>query len=230
VAVATARHGTASAASVGYKPLLTHGRRMDADEFRDEIRDARDTELSRLSSSKAVYALTDGEMTGGAVRTGTARELSALEPIFGRWADAADGESAALFADAAEFAATSADNFDSDAGDGARHVVADALDAEHEVARLGAAAAAFLVLDDLAGQLVGFFVGDADRTSADEFREFRTELGEYGDDAAALLTAHCESEAEAEAAHGAATAVVDGAYDWYVETLESMGVEPKNVC
>ncbi|KPN29785.1 hypothetical protein SY89_00503 [Halolamina pelagica] len=203
---------------------------MNADEFRDELRDARDTELSRLSSSKAVYALTGGEMTGAAVRTGTARELSALELIFERWADAADGESAELFADAAEFAATSAGSFDSDAGDGARHVVADALDAEHEVARLGAAAAAFLVLDDLAGQLVGFFVGDADRKSADEFRTFRTELAEYGDDATGLLAAHCESEADEEAARDAGAAVVDGAYDWYVETLESMGVEPKNVC
>lgn len=203
---------------------------MNADEFRDELRDARDTELSRLSSSKAVYALTDGEMTGAAVRTGTARELFALEPIFERWADTADGEPAELFAGAGELAATSAGSFDSDAGDGARHVVADALDAEHEVARLGAAAAAFLVLDDLAGQLVGFFVGDADRKSADEFRTFRTKLAEYGDDAAALLAAHCESEADEDAARDAAIAVVDGAYDWYVETLESMGVEPKNVC
>ncbi|WP_049980345.1 hypothetical protein [Halolamina rubra] len=206
---------------------------MDADTFRDDLRAARDTELSRLSSSKAVYALTGGEMDGDAVRAGTARELAALEPIFADWADGGDGDAAALFADVTEFAADSAGSFDgAAAADGAdRHVVADALAGrEGELARLAAAAAAFLVLDELAGQLVGFFVGDADRTSADEFRTFRTALGEHGDAAAELLAARCETEADEEAARDAGAAVVDGAYDWYVETLESMGVEPKNVC
>ncbi|MFW5935181.1 MAG: transcription antitermination protein [Halolamina sp.] len=206
---------------------------MNADTFRDDLRAARDTELSRLSSSKAVYALTGGEMDGDAVRAGTARELAALEPIFDDWADGGDGDAAALFADATEFAAGYAGSFDGAvaAGGADRHVVADALAGrEGELERLAAAAAAFLVLDELAGQLVGFFVGDADRKSADEFRTFRTELAEYGDEAADLLAARCESEADEEAARDAGAAVVDGAYDWYVETLESMGVEPKNVC
>ncbi|NHX37015.1 MULTISPECIES: hypothetical protein [Halolamina] len=206
---------------------------MNVDSFRDDLRAARDTELSRLSSSKAVYALTGGEMDGDAVRTGTARELRAFAPILERWRDDADGDAADLFADAAEFAAEFADNFDAEASDGddSRHVVADALDAPgNDVERLAGAAAALLVLDELAGQLVGFFVGDADRKSADEFRTFRAELADYGDEAAELLAARCESEADEEAARDAGTAVVDGAYDWYVGTLESMGVEPKNVC
>jgi hypothetical protein len=220
---------------VGYKPLLAHPTGMDADSFLDDLRDAHGTELSRLSSSKAVYALTDGEMTGDAVRTGTARELHELAPILEDWGDAADGDVANLFADAADFAAESADTFDDEAavpeGESATHVTAESLAAcETDVERLAGAAAALLVLEEVAGQLVGFFVGDADRKSADEFREFRAALGDYRDEAAQLLAAHCEDEADWEAAHEVGAGVVDGAYDWYVGTLEAMGVEPKNVC
>ena len=219
---------------MGYKPLLAHPTGMDADSFLDDLRDAHGTELSRLSSSKAVYALTGGEMTGDAVRTGTARELHELAPILESWSDA-DGDVAELFADAADFAAESADTFDDEAavpeGESATNVTAEALAAcETDVERLAGTAAALLVLEEVASQLVGFYVGDADRKSADEFREFRAELGDYRDEAAALLADHCGDESDWETAHEVGADVVDGAYDWYVDTLESMGVEPKNVC
>lgn len=208
---------------------------MDADSFLDDIRDAHGTELSRLGSSKAVYALTDGEMDGDAVRTGIARELHELAPILARWSEDVPGDVAALFADAADFAAESADTFDSEAavpeGESATHVTAESLAAcESERERLAGAAAAFLILEEFAGQLVGFFVGDADRQSADEFREFRTELGDYRDAAAELLDARCEDESDWEVAGEIGAGVVEGAYDWYVGTLEAMGVQPKNVC
>ncbi|MBP1988331.1 transcription antitermination protein [Halolamina salifodinae] len=207
---------------------------MDADSFRDDLRAAHQTELSRLGSSKAVYALTGGEMEGDAVRTGTARELHALAPVLNEWAEDAQGEHADLFDAAADFAATYADNFDSEAASGddtaATDVVADSLAPVDPADRQAAMTAAFLVLEEIAGQLVGFFVGDADRKSADEFREFRAELGDYRDDAAELLADHAEDEADWEAARAAGADVVAGAYDWYVDTLEAMGVEPKNVC
>ncbi|WP_053946752.1 hypothetical protein [Halolamina sediminis] len=205
---------------------------MDADTFLQELRDAHATELSRLSSSKAVYALTDGEMTGDAVRTGTARELHALTSVLDDWAETSEDDAADLFADAAVFAATSAGNFDTEAAsDSPAAITADALDGcETDTERLAGAAAALLVLEELAGQLVGFFVGDADRTSADEFREFRSELGEYRDDAADLLAENCTDDADREIASEVGADVIDAAYDWYVETLEGMGVEPKNVC
>jgi len=205
---------------------------MDADTFLDDLRAAHRTELSRLGSSKAVYALTGGEMAGDAVRTGTARELHALAPVLNEWAEQAGGETADLFAAGAEFAATYADNFDSEVGtpESVTPVVADSLAAADPGNRTAAMAAAFLVLEEIAGQLVGFFVGDADRKSADEFREFRAELGDYRDDAADLLADSLEDEADWETAAGVGEAVIEGAYDWYVETLESMGVEPKNVC
>ena len=219
---------------MGYKPLLAHLPGMDADSFLDDLRATHETELSRLSSSKAVYALTGGEMDGDAVRTGTARELHELAAVLDGWDDA-DGDAADLFADAAEFAAETADSFDDEAAvpedESATHVTAGALVVcESEVERLAGAAAALLVLEELAGQLVGFFVGDADRKSADEFREFRAALGDYRDDAADLLAERCEGEADWETASEIGAGVVDGAYDWYVGTLEAMGIEPKNVC
>ncbi|WP_435119570.1 transcription antitermination protein [Halolamina sp. C58] len=205
---------------------------MDADTFLQQLRDAHGTELSRLSSSKAVYALTGGEMTGDAVRTGTARELHDLTSVLDEWPETSEDEAADLFADAAVFAATSAGNFDTEAAsDAATSITADALAGrESDVERLAGAAAALLVLEELAGQLVGFFVGDADRTSADEFREFRSELAEYRDDAADLLAERCGDDADRTTANEVGADVIDGAYDWYVETLEGMGVEPKNVC
>lgn len=207
---------------------------MDADSFLDELRDAHETELTRLGSSKAVYAFTDGEMTGDAVRTGTARELHALAPVLREWSGSAPGEAAALFADIASFAAETAETFDSEVVPGEpgslTHVTAEPLTAVGGDARPAGVAAAFLVLEELAGQLVGFFVGDADRKSADEFREFRTELAGHRDEAAALLDTNCESETDWAVAEEVGRGIVDGAYDWYVETLESMGVEPKNIC
>jgi hypothetical protein len=207
---------------------------MNADSFLDDIRDAHGTELSRLGSSKAVYALTGGEMEGDAVQTGTARELHAIASVLREWAADASDEASDLYAAAADFAATYADTFDSEAAtegdDSDSHVVADSLATADSADRPAAMAAAFLVLEEIAGQLVGFFVGDADRTHADEFREFRTELADYRDDAADLLGDRAESEADRGAAHDVGAGVVEGAYDWYVERLEGMGVQPKNVC
>ncbi|MFB6219934.1 MAG: transcription antitermination protein [Halolamina sp.] len=205
---------------------------MDGQTFLDELRDEHETELSRLGSSKAVYALTEGEMDGDAVRAGTARELHAIAPLLERWAETADGDAAERYADIAAFAA---DALDAEAGgvEGgeATHITAEALsDCGDGPARAAGLAAALLVLGKLAEQLVGFFVGDADRASADEFRDIRDDLQGYRDDAAALLDTLCQDDADWTAAEETADAVIEGAYDWYVDTLEAMGVEPKNVC
>lgn len=208
---------------------------MDGQTFLDELRDEHETELSRLGSSKAVYALTDGEMEGDAVRAGTARELHALAPALENWAESADGDAAALFADVAEFAADTANTLDEEAavpeGADVTHITAEVLGAlDDEAERTAGLAAALLVLGKVAEQLVGFFVGDADRAGAQEFREIRDELKEHRDAAAAHLDPLCTDEADWATAHEVAAGVVEGAYDWYVGTLEAMGVEPKNVC
>lgn len=206
---------------------------MDGQTFLDELRDDHETELSRLGSSKAVYALTEGEMDGDAVRVGTARELHAIAPVVEGWADDADGDTKTLYADVATFAADTADTLDAAApeDEASTHVTAAALEpCDDDVARTAGLATALLVLGKLSEQLVGFYVGDADRKSADEFRGIRDDLNDHRDDAAALLGTLCADESEWAAAEETAASVVDGAYNWYVETLEGMGVEPKNVC
>jgi hypothetical protein len=77
--------------------------------------------------------------------------------------------------------------------------------------------------------MVGFFVGDADPAAADRFRSIRTTLDDRRDDVVVALDDLCEADDWARA-RSAAAAVVEAAYDDYVAALESMGVEPKNVC
>ena len=208
---------------------------MDAQTFLDELRDEHETELSRLGSSKAVYALTEGEMDGDAIRVGTMRELHAVTPILEMWAEAADGDAADSFADVAAALDDWVARLDEVAavpeGEEFTHITVETLDdCDDEQARAAGLAAALLVLAKLSEQLVGFFVGDADRSGAAEFRELRDDLREHRDDVAFLLDTLCTSDADWAEAHEVAAGVVEGAYDWYVDTLEAMGIEPKNVC
>lgn len=203
---------------------------MDPQEFLDALRDDHRTAISRLGSSKAVYALTGGEMEGDAVRAAAAREVHAASELFGAWADEAEGEAAALYADLADDADGHYETIapDEHPEDGA--LAAELADYDDPVERLGATVGYLLVVGKWAEQFVGFFVGDADPTTADEFRGIRSDLEDGRDRAAGLLAESCEAEADRDLARTAADEVVDAAYDDYVTTLESMGIEPKNVC
>ncbi len=129
---------------------------MNGDDLASELRDDNETEFSRLGSSKAMYALTGGEMDG-------------------------------------------------------------------ELGR-------YLVVSEYASQMVGFFVGDADPMAANDFRDLRSELDAEHDRVVDTLDSACTTDDEWATARDAAEAVVEVAYDDYVETLESMGIKPKNVC
>ena len=208
---------------------------MDGQTFLDELRDGHETELSRLGSSKAVYALTGGEMDGDTVRVSTARELHAVAPVLEQWAEDGEAEAADLYGTVASNLDDWANRLDEEAavpeGEEFTHVTAGALAAcDDELARAAGLTAALLVLAKVAEQLVGFYVGDADRKGAAEFRDLRDDLRDYRDDAASFLETCCSDETDWTGAHETAEMVVDGAYDWYVETLEDMGIEPKNVC
>ncbi|UIO99810.1 transcription antitermination protein [Halobaculum sp. CBA1158] len=211
---------------------------MDAATFSREFRDDNETPLSRLGSSKSLYALTGGEMDAGAVRTAVAAEFALAGRTFESWsADEANGDAAALFGDVAEDAREHRDTADADvdpAGDDVHEypeydVLAD-LDATAE--RAGGLYGRLVLAHTRTEQTVGFFVGDADPASSNEFRAVRDDLDDRLDDALDLLASVCEGDDDGDwaAARDAADAVVDAAYDDYVETLESMGVKPKNVC
>ncbi|MFD1633277.1 transcription antitermination protein [Haloplanus ruber] len=201
---------------------------MDGTTLVETLTDDLETELSRLGSSKWLYALTDGEMTGSAVRTAAAADAAAAAECFEAWAADADGGTPDVFTALADTATDRAETADADPTD--RRTYETLGDFEDSVARLGGALGHSLVLDRTVGQMVGFFVGDADPSTAGTFRDLRDDADADRDRIVAALDDRCDSEDDWDHAADAATAVVEATYDDYVETLESMGVKPKNVC
>ncbi|MFK8214852.1 transcription antitermination protein [Haloferax volcanii] len=197
-------------------------------ELLDTLRDDHETPLSRLGSSKALYAVTGGEMDADAVRAAAAAEAAAAADLFDWWADdEPNDEAAALFSDLADTARAHAETVDAEP-DGSKPNVYDVL-AEFETTdgRLGGALARALVSLKTVEQMVGFFVGDADPMAANDFRTLKSDLNDQLDALEAAVSDLVDDDA---VAREAADAVVEAAYDEYVETLEGMGVKPKNVC
>jgi hypothetical protein len=200
---------------------------MDGTTLVDTLTDDLETELSRLGSSKWLYALTDGDMTGDAVRAAAAADAAAAAETFETWAAAADATVEALAAEAVD----RRDALDPDA-DAANRRTYDALaDFDDPIDRIGGALGYALVLDRTIGQMVGFFVGDADPSTANQFRDLRDGANDVRAQVVDAFDDRCADDDDRwDRAADAATAVVDATYDDYVETLESMGVKPKNVC
>jgi len=204
---------------------------MDGTTLVDTLTDDLETELSRLGSSKWLYALTDGDMTGEAVRAAAAADAAAAAETFAAWTDGDDDAAAALFEALADEAAGRRDAVADATVDPADRRTYDALvDLADPVERAGGALGYSLVLDRTVGQMVGFFVGDADPSTADQFRGLRDGVGDARDRILDTLDAVCDGDDDWDRAADAAAAVVEATYDDYVETLESMGVKPKNVC
>lgn len=158
-------------------------------ELLDTLRDDHETPLSRLGSSKALYAVTGGEMDGDAVRTAAASEAAAAADLFDWWADdEPNDEAAALFSDLADTAREHADAVDAEP-DGSKPNVYDVL-AEFETTdgRLGGALARALVSLKTVEQMVGFFVGDADPMAANDFRTLKSDLNDQLDTLEATMT------------------------------------------
>jgi hypothetical protein len=200
---------------------------MTADDLIDAVRDDQQTELSRIGSSKTLYADTRGEMEPDAIRDAAATREAATQSLFEDWAADADGDVADLFTDAA-----------ADAGDRLADTGGDPTDREFglydtltgfETAteRLGGLLGWTLVDKKIKEQLTGFFTGQADPQTASTFRSAGGEVEALREDAAALLDDVCE---DWDAAEAAAVDAVEAAYDDYVETLEELGVNPKDVC
>ncbi len=206
---------------------------MDPDSFLANLRADHETALSRLSSSKALYAHTRGEMEGTAVRRAVADEAAVLADLLESWvASTESGEAATVFAEIAEEARDHRDTLGPSDHDPPERLSRYAPLAEYETtsARAGGLLGRCLIAIASAEQAVGFFVGDADPTAANEFRSYRDDLESQLDDVLDLLGEVCGSTETQEAARSGADAVIEAAYEDYIETLESMGVKPKNVC
>ncbi len=211
---------------------------MNADDLLAAVRSDNETALSRLGSSKSLYAATGGEMDADAVLAAAADAEHAASETFRAWAD---GTSSDTDEAAAEVFAATADEEEAH-----YETVAAELD-DHEPGAVPALQAHLRGLDDTveraggllgrtlaAGkskeQTTGFFVGQADPQTADLFRDLRADVDDQRERALELLEAVCEDDADWERAREAATAAIQAAYEEYTESLEAMGVNPKPVC
>ena len=207
---------------------------MNAEQFVSTVRDDAETALSRLGSSKSLYAATGGEMDADEVYRAAADAEHAARRTFETWADAEDGDVGALFDGVAD---TERDHYETVAADlpdhdpGAVPAVHEFLrEQEDTVARLGGFVGRTLASEQSKGQMVGFFTGQADPQTAQLFRDLKGDLDEQRERALAVLADRCESDGDWERARDAATGAIEAAYDEYTESLESMGVNPKPVC
>ena len=209
------------------------------DTFVDDVRSDNKTALSRLGSSKALYAETGGDIEAETVLRAAAVAEDAARETFELWADdEADEEAAELFADLAD---QEADHYETVAGkldDAPRAADVDELPAiqetlrgfESTVERVGGLVGRCLVAKKSKEQYTGYFVGDADPRTASVFRDLGSDVDDQIDRAAALIEAVCESDEDVDRAREAAGEAIQDAYAEYTESLESMGVNPKPVC
>jgi hypothetical protein len=208
---------------------------MNGAELRAEIGSEYETELSRLGSSKSMYAATDGEMETGAVLSAMADRAAAAGETFDAWTAATtDTVLADVYGSLAGDQHAAAGRI-ADAGGGAARDRPTALETylrglDTPARRAGGLLAWALVTDETLSQAVGFFVGNADPGSADLFRDLRSDVEGGLERIEELLADACEDEGDWERAREAAGGAVEAAYDGYVETLESLGVKVKPVC
>ncbi|ELY97879.1 hypothetical protein [Natrialba asiatica] len=209
----------------------------DFDAFLDTVRETAQTELSRLGSSKSLYAETGGDIDTEPVLEATADAEYAAWQTFSAWADDESHD------DAREaFEATAAEeegHFETVRDElGDDEYEPDAIPALHDhlrgidatVERVGALAGRILASKRSKEQVVGYFVGDADPQTAAVFREFGDDLDAQLERTGEVFAAVCRTEADRERAMDAATGAIEAAYAEYVENMEAMGANPKPVC
>jgi len=209
---------------------------MDSEQFVDDVRDRNETALSRLGSSKSLYADTEGEMDADVVLDAAATAEYHAAETFAAWADDEGADAAAdAWAESAEeerghYDAVVAEiGDDHDPGDPAAIQVY-LRDLADPIERAGGFVGRTLAADASKSQLTGFFVGQADPGTADTFRDLAGDLDGQIERAEALLETLCDDDADWQRAADAADEAIQTAYDEYTETLESMGVNPKPVC
>lgn len=209
----------------------------DPETFVEAVQEANQTALSRLGSSKSLYADTAGEIDTEPVLEATAQVEYAAWKTFERWA--ADESNEAVQAFFERVAAQEADHFETVTDRLGSEIAPPAsVPALHEylrersetVERLGAFVGRTLASKRSKDQVVGYFVGDADPQTAQLFRGFGDDLDDQLSEAMALLAERSLDETSADRAREAASDAIQAAYDEYVERLESMGVNPKPVC
>ena len=208
----------------------------DFEAFLDALQDDNETMLSRLGSSRSLYAETHGELETEPVLRAAAQAERAASETFAQWAeDESDPDARAFFE---RVAAQERGHYDTILDIGVSDEASVDPSRVHEYLRqledtderIGGFVGRCLVSKRSKTQTVGFFVGNADPQMADVFRGFGTDLDEQLTDAAELFDTVCEDEESWARATEAAETAIEAAYDEYVENLEAQGLKPKPVC
>ncbi len=204
---------------------------MDRSDFVDRLETEMRTELSRLGSSKSLYADTVGEMDPEPVLTAAADAASHAAETFEMWADETGHE---VFANAASRERDHYEEILDELGEyeqGDPPAVATSLrDTERTPKRLGALVGWSLVMERKTTQTSGFFTGQAQPGTASTFRSFGDDYEVSREEALDTLETVSECDEDWDEALEAATCVIDAAYDEYFDTLEELGMNPKPVC
>jgi hypothetical protein len=212
---------------------------LDPDEFVETVEEENRTALSRLGSSKALYADTQGEMEADEVLQAAATAEHAAKETFERWADdenenedAADAyrESAAEEQDHYETVVGALDGHDIDT-DTLPAIQAYLRDLDDDtIAQAGGFVGRTLAAEKSKEQMTAFFVGEADPQTSQLFRSMGDDLDAQLERGLALLETHSENDDDRERALESATGAIQAAYEEYTDRLEDMGVNPKPVC
>ena len=207
---------------------------MDPEAFIDAVRDDNETALSRLGSSKSLFADTKGEMEPETVLAAAATAEHHAAETYESWAETETG----AVADA--FAATAREergHYDTVAGELDAHEPGEtpAIQSylrglDDTIERLGGFVGRTLAAEQSKTQVTGFFVGDADPQTARLFRAMGDDLDAQLARATERLEAACGDDAAWERAREAAAGAIEAAYEEYTDRLESLGVNPKPVC
>lgn len=206
---------------------------MDATEFQSHLEAEFETELSRLGSSKALYAITAGEMDTETVLAGIADRLQTATTTVQTWLDTdqSPAELSTVVEQLQEQSDRIIDASSQDAPDETPSALDDYLrDQEDSIGKLAGLVAWSMVQERTYSQAVGFFVGNADRSLADLFRDLRDDVSDLTESALDQLADACESEADWDHATSVAGNSIEHAYAHYVDVLEDMGIKVKPVC
>ena len=209
---------------------------LDPDEFVETIEEENRTPLSRLGSSKALYADTQGEMETDEVLRAAATAEYAAKETFETWAENESGDAADAYRESAaeeqehyETVVGALDEYDSDMGT-LPSIQAYLRDLDDTITRTGGFVGRTLAAEKSKEQMTAFFVGEADPQTSQLFRSMGDDLDAQLERGLALLETHCESDDDRERALESASGAIQAAYDEYTERLEDMGVNPKPVC
>lgn len=208
---------------------------VEPDAFVETVREQNRTALSRLGSSKALYADTQGEMETEEVLRAAATAEHAAMTTFESWADAESGESADTYRDSAaeeqghyETVSDKLDDHDPNAGE-IPAIQSYLRDREDTIARAGGFVGRTLAAEKSKEQMTAFFVGKADPQTAQLFRDMGEDLDAQLERGLTLL-ACCDTDEERTRALESASGAIQAAYEEYTERLEGLGVNPKPVC